>query len=99
MSHWLLRYTLSPDYLARRGEFRDAHLALAWTQAERGELILGGAVGDPVEEALLLFRSREAAEAFAATDPYVRQGLATGWRVVPWRTVVGEDAAEPLRPA
>ena len=97
--HFLLRYELSPDYLARRGEHRDAHLSLAWAAADREELVLGGVVGDPVEEALLLFRTREAAEAFAAADPYVTSGIVTGWRILPWRTVVGEDAAEPVRPA
>lgn len=99
MPHWLLRYELAPDYLARRGEYRDSHLALAWAASARDELVLGGAVGDPVEEALLLFRTHEAAEAFAAYDPYVVSGIVTGWRVVPWRTVVGEGAAEPVFPA
>ena len=69
MSHFLLRYDLAPDYLARRSAFRDAHLALAWAAVARGELLLGGAVGDPVESALLLFTHAEAARAFAAADP------------------------------
>lgn len=99
MAHWLLRYALAPDYLARRPEHRDAHLAAAWAAAGRGELLLGGAVGDPVEEALLLFTSRVAAEAFAAADPYVLHGLVTGWRVLPWATVVGAEAATPVHPA
>jgi uncharacterized protein YciI len=96
--HWLLRYQLAPDYLARRPAFRDAHLALAWVAAGRGELVLGGAVGDPVEEALLLFHTQDAAAEFAGSDPYVANGLVTEWRVLPWRTVVGEAAAEPVRP-
>lgn len=98
MSHFLLRYDLAPDYLERRAAFRDAHLALAWAAVARGELLLGGAVGDPVESALLLFTDAEAARAFAAADPYVVQGLATGWHVSPWNTVVGAEAANPVRP-
>lgn len=97
--HYLLTYTLAPDYLARRPDFRDAHLALAWTAVDRGELLLGGAVGDPVESALLLFTSADAAHAFAGFDPYVAQGLVTHWRVTPWNTVVGVGAATPVRPA
>ncbi|ONF95037.1 YciI-like protein [Sphingomonas jeddahensis] len=95
--HWLLRYDLAPDYLARRGEFRAAHLALAWEAADKGALLLGGAVGEPVESALLLFNDRGAAEAFARADPYVAQGLVTGWRVLRWHTVVGDTAATPVR--
>ncbi|NIJ21343.1 hypothetical protein FHS95_003046 [Sphingomonas naasensis] len=96
--HYLLRYTLAADYLDRRPAFRDVHLARAWAAVERGELLLGGAVGDPVESALLLFTDAEAARAFAAADPYVTKGLVTQWHVVPWHTVVGADAAAPVRP-
>jgi uncharacterized protein YciI len=98
MSHFLLRYALAPDYLARRPAFRDSHLALAWAAVERGELLLGGAVGEPVESALLLFTHAEAARAFAEADPYVTQGLVTDWQVAPWNTVVGAEAANPVRP-
>ncbi|MCP6286177.1 hypothetical protein NL472_28435, partial [Klebsiella pneumoniae] len=75
VAHWLLRYALAADYLGRRPEFRNAHLRAAWAATEGGALLLGGAVGDPPEEALLLFTDRAAAEAFAATDPYVLHDL------------------------
>jgi uncharacterized protein len=97
--HYLLMYDLVDDYLERRGEFRAEHLKLAWEAAGRGELQLGGAVGDPVDLAVLLFNSASAkvAEDFAKADPYVRSGLVKRWRVRPWTTVVGEDAATPVR--
>jgi uncharacterized protein len=97
--HWLLRYEVAPDYLARRGEYRAAHLDLAWAAAERGELLLGGAVGDPPSEALLLFvgDGPDAAERFAAADPYVTAGLVARWEVLPWATVAGTGAATPVR--
>jgi uncharacterized protein len=98
--HYLLIYDTAPDYLARRGDFRSAHLEHAWAAAERGELLLGGALGDPVEGAMLLFRcdSPEPPSAFARADPYVLNGLVTRWRVAPWATVVGPDASTPVRP-
>lgn len=99
MPHHLLRYTLSPDYLERRGAYREPHLALAWEAADKGALLLGGAVGDPVESALLLFADADAARAFAEADPYVTEGLVLSWDVVPWATVVGANAAAPLRPS
>ena len=97
MKHFLLTYTLSPDYLERRPEFRDAHLARARAAVARGELLLGGAL-DPPEEAVLLFAGEDAgaAEAFAASDPYVANGLVTAWRVRAWTTVVGAGAATPV---
>lgn len=97
MTHVLLRYTLAAKYLERRAALREAHLALAWAAAHHGTLLLGGAVGDPPESALLLFTDATAATAFALADPYVTQGLVTAWDVAPWATVVGDGAAAPVR--
>jgi len=98
--HYFLFYETAPDYLERRATCRDEHLTLAWQAHDRGELVLGGALGDPVDTALLLFQgdSPEVAERFAAADPYVRNGLVVSWRVRPWTTVVGALAASPVRP-
>jgi len=92
-------YEFVPDYLERRAAFRAEHLALAWAAHERGELVLGGALADPPDRAVLLFAadSPAVAERFAAADPYVRNGLVTGWYVRKWTTVVGETAATPVR--
>ncbi len=100
MAHFLLFYEVSPDYLERRGEFRVEHLKLAWESHARGELVLAGALAEPVDGAVLLFQgdTPEVAERFAAADPYVRNGLVTRWRVREWTTVVGDMAATPVRP-
>lgn len=98
--HYLLVYEVGPDYVERRQEFREEHLKLAWQAHDRGELILGGALTDPVDQAILFFQgpSANVAEQFARNDPYVRNGLVKRWHVRPWNTVVGETAAAPLRP-
>ena len=100
MKHFLLFYDLSDDYMARRGEFRHAHLTLAWDAHGRGDLVLGGALADPADTALLMFRGETAAvaEDFAKNDPYVTNGLVKSWRVRQWTTVAGELAATPVRP-
>jgi uncharacterized protein len=97
--HYLLMYDLVPDYLERRAQYRDAHLKLAWAAAERGELLLAGALAEPTDSAVLLFEgdSPDAAQAFARADPYVLAGLVARWRVREWTTVVGERAARPVR--
>jgi uncharacterized protein YciI len=93
-------YELAPDYLERRGQWRNEHLKLAWAAQARGELVLAGALGDPCDNAVLLFSadSPEPAERFAAADPYVLQGLVRSYRVRPWNTVVGEAAFTPVMP-
>ena len=99
MGHFLLIYDLAPDYLDRRGEFRAEHLELAWRAADRGDLLVGGALAEPSDHALLLFAGEDsaAAEAFALADPYVTNGLVSRWRVRRWTTVAGAMAATPLR--
>ena len=96
--HYLLFYDAVPDYAEKRMPLRAAHLAHARAAVERGELILGGALADPIDGAVLLFQgdSPAAAEAFARADPYVRNGLVTSWRVRTWTTVVGDGAAVTL---
>ena len=97
--HFILFYEFGEAYGSRREEFRAEHLEKAWEASRLGELILGGALDNPLDGALLLFQgeSPEAAENFARTDPYVTQGLVKRWYVRPWITVVGERAATPVR--
>jgi uncharacterized protein YciI len=96
--HYLLMYDVVEDYVDRRAPFRGAHIALARAAVARGELVLGGALAQPADGVVLLFRgvSPAAAEAFAKSDPYVREGIVTRWRVREWTTVVGNDAENPL---
>jgi uncharacterized protein YciI len=101
MKHFLLTYTLAPDYLDRRPAFRAEHLGLAQAAVARGELLLGGAAGEKgqaPDRAVLLFAGEDsrAAEAFARTDPYVTSGIVERWQVREWVTVVGEGAAQPV---
>jgi uncharacterized protein YciI len=98
--HYLLIYELAPDYLERRGQFRNDHLKLAWEAQQCGEMVLAGALADPADTAVLLFSadSPEPAERFAQADPYVKNGLVTSYRVRQWTTVVGDGAFNPVRP-
>lgn len=89
--HWLLTYDYVDDIAARRAPFREAHLALVRDLHDRGALLMAGAVGDPIEGALLVFTADDkvVVEEFVSGDPYVRGGLVTGWQVRPWNVVVG----------
>lgn len=100
MKHFLLFYEVADDYVARRAEYRDQHLTKAWQASERGELLLGGALADPIDGAVLLFKgeSRRVAEDFAKADPYVISGAVKRWYVREWNTVAGDEAMTPVRP-
>jgi heme-degrading monooxygenase HmoA len=64
---------------------------LAREARKRGELVLAGALAEPVDRALLVFHvdNKGKVEAFARKDPYVVNGLAKKWEVRPWNVVVG----------
>jgi len=96
--HYLLFYAYTEDYLERRAALRPAHLQHAGEAVQRGALLLGGALADPIDSGLLLFQAESAAlvEAFARADPYVLNGLVRSWRVREWLTVVGVSAASAL---
>jgi uncharacterized protein YciI len=98
--HYLLFYDVVADYATKRTPFRGAHLAYAREAVDRGELILGGALANPIDASILLFRAPSPAlvEAFARGDPYVRNGIVTKWRVREWTTVVGNEAESPVKP-
>lgn len=95
--YWILLYDLADDYLERRPPLRSRHLDGVRSAHERGELVIAGALADPPDGAVLVFRgdTAEPAERFARADPYVREGLVTGWRVRAWTVVIGDGVTPP----
>jgi uncharacterized protein YciI len=98
--HYLLFYDVVDNYVERRQPWRAQHLKHAQNALARGELVLGGALANPVDGAIMLFRgdSPAVAEQFAANDPYVNNGLVKRWRVREWTTVIGDLAEAPVHP-
>ena len=89
--YFALFYDTAPDYLERRKPLREAHLSLLRKLHAEGKLVMAGAF-DPPDGALLVFRVDSSAEveAFVKADPYLQNGLVTGWRIRPWTVVVGQ---------
>ena len=78
MSYYVLLYDVVEDYVERRSAFRAAHLQLARAAHERGELVMAGAIGEPVDGAVLLFEApTHRSSNGSRTDPYVVEGLVT----------------------
>jgi hypothetical protein len=53
--HYILFYEVRSDYVEKREQFRNLHLNLARAAYDRGELMLGGAMADPIDGAMLIF--------------------------------------------
>ena len=98
MKHFVLFYDFVPDFRDKRVPHRPAHLDHARASIARGELQLAGAFADDPGGSMLLFKAESAAvaEDFARADPYVINGVAIGWRVREWVTVVGAEALTPV---
>ncbi len=98
MNYYALLYELVDDMVNRRVPFREEHMRLARESRERGELVLAGALTEPVDRALLVFQvdDKSKVESFARKDPYVVNGLAKKWEIRPWNVVVGNE--QPASP-
>ena len=92
MPYFALLYDVVDDFVAQRARFREEHLRLAQEAHARGEIVLAGALAEPADKALIIFRgtSAQSAREFAKNDPYVRNGLVKRWEVRPWSVVVGD---------
>ena len=91
--YYVLFYKTVDNYIEKRAPYREEHLRLAQQAHDNESLILGGALADPADGALLVFRGDDSsvAEDFAKNDPYVKNGLITEWRVRPWTVVIGAE--------
>lgn len=63
-------------FAAHRAHFEAFHA--------RGTLLLIGPFASPEEGAMAIFRTREAAEEFAAGDPFVLNGVVRTWHIREW---------------
>jgi uncharacterized protein YciI len=96
MNYFALFYDVVDNFVSRRAPYREEHLRLAREAHRRGELVLAGALAEPADGALLVFRvpGRSVVEAFAQSDPYVTNGLVTRWKIRPWTVVIGDVSSD-----
>lgn len=89
--YYILFYKTVENYVEKRVPYREAHLGYATAAYERGEMVMAGALAEPADGAVLVFKgnSPQAAESFARNDPYVKAGLILEWQVRPWTVVIG----------
>jgi hypothetical protein len=89
--YYILFYKTVDNYVERRAPFREEHLAYANAALQRGDLVMAGALADPADSAVFVFKGEQASivEEFAKNDPYVKNELITEWKVRPWTVVIG----------
>lgn len=94
MNYYLLFYKTIENYVEKRAPYRAEHLELAKEAHQNGALVMAGAMAEPADGAVLIFKgeSPTIAEDFAKNDPYVKNGLIKSWEVRPWTVVVGQDS-------
>jgi uncharacterized protein YciI len=74
----------APDALA-------AHLKRSQELQAQGKILMAGAFLDNSDEPLTtmgVFLSREAAEEYAAGDPFVLNGMVTNWYIRQWANIL-----------
>ena len=82
---FVMFYESAGDLRSRVAEFFPAHRARWQAYADRGELLMIGPFSNPQDEGSMgVFSTRAAAEAFAAGDPFVLNGLVKRWYVYEW---------------
>lgn len=89
--YYILFYKTVENFIERRAPYRQEHLDYANAAYERGVLVMAGALDEPADSAVLVFKGDESivAEEFAIHDPYVKNDLITEWQVRPWTVVIG----------
>lgn len=85
----VLQYTYVPDILERRDPYRAEHLQGAKDMAAERKIVMAGALTDPVDGAIFVFRNvgRDEIEAFVKKDPYVVNGLVPEYHIRPYMVV------------
>jgi uncharacterized protein YciI len=85
---YALFYESAEDVMSKAPVHMAAHRAHFQRFHEAGTLLMIGTFGDPqTEGAMGIFTTREAAEAFASGDPFVRNGVVREWHVREWDEV------------
>jgi len=84
----VMSYEVAPDGLPKARENFPGHRARLDEFHERGVLLMAGAYANPMEGALAVFTSREAAEEFIQGDPFVIHGVVSKWSLREWNEVL-----------
>ena len=87
---YVLFYNSAENVAAKAGPVFAAHKAHYQAYQARGELLMLGTFENPqADGSMAVFTTREAAEEFAAADPFVLQGVVTGYMIKGCNEAIG----------
>ena len=86
---YVLLYESADDAAAKAPARFPAHRERLDAFHARGDLLMVGTFGDPqTQGSMAIFTTREAAEEFAAGDPFVLHGVVRAWEVRDWNEIL-----------
>jgi uncharacterized protein len=85
---YVLYYQPSPDVMTKAPLHAQAHRAHWNDYLANGTLLMIGPFANPREGAMGIFTTREAAESFAESDPFVLNGVVSEWVVREWMEAI-----------
>ncbi|GMF47324.1 unnamed protein product [Phytophthora fragariaefolia] len=87
---YILGYKYVDNIFERRAPFRSKHLEHALNAKKNGDLVMGGALANPPDAAVINFTAadKQTVEDFAEKDPYVINDLVTSFSIREWTVVV-----------
>lgn len=90
-TYLLLTLDYVEDILEKRDPYRAEHIAGAKAQEEAGKCVLAGALQNPTDKGVFVFKDCDEAyvKAFVEGDAYYKAGLVPSYTVRPWLIVVG----------
>lgn len=92
MAKYVLFYESADDVASNAPAHFPAHMA-RWKEFQgQGTLLMIGTFANAQEEgSMAIFTTREAAEAFARSDPFVLNGVVRRWSVREWNEAIGRS--------
>ncbi len=92
MAKYALFYESADDVASNAPAHFPAHMA-RWKEFQgQGTLLMIGTFANAQEEgSMAIFTTREAAEAFARSDPFVLNGVVRRWSVREWNEAIGRS--------
>ena len=92
--YFILTYQTVNRFNDRKMRYRADHLDLVNSYHRDGHLIMGGALLEPNDAALLIFRCDhvDEVEGFVEKDPYVQKGLVKSYEIRQWSVAIGADS-------
>jgi uncharacterized protein YciI len=84
---YVLQYVSAEDVRTKAPIHFGAHKARWHEFLDQGTLLMIGTFTD-LEGSMAVFSTREAAEEFARSDPFVLNGVVSSWRVREWNEAI-----------